>query len=111
MQPNGRYPTILIRTPYGRSNPLAQFIAQRLAERSYNVVYQDVRGRFDSDGEFEPYVHEAADGQATIHWIVQQSWSDGQVRVLCIFAQKCAIGTGSKVTYEPSTGKAIRYLA
>ena len=76
---SGRYPTVLIRTPYGRDNLVTHFTAQRVAERGYNVVYQDVRGRFDSDGEFEPYVHEAADGQATIEWIVQQPWSDGQV--------------------------------
>lgn len=76
---DGRFPTILIRTPYGRDNVLAQFTAQRFSERGYNVVYQDVRGRFGSDGEFEPYVHEAADGQATIEWIVRQPWSDGQV--------------------------------
>ena len=78
-QASGRHPTVLIRTPYGRANLLTHFTAQRLAERGYNVVCQDVRGRFDSDGEFEPYVHEAADGQTTIEWIVQQPWSDGQV--------------------------------
>ena len=78
-QANGRYPTVLIRTPYGRNNLMTQFTGQRLAERGYNVVYQDVRGRFDSDGEFEPYTHEAVDGQTTIEWIVQQRWSDGQV--------------------------------
>lgn len=75
----GVFPTILIRTPYGRANFLGAINIQRIAERGYNVVSQDCRGRFDSDGEFEPYVHEAADGQATIEWIAAQSWSDGQV--------------------------------
>jgi hypothetical protein len=75
----GRYPTILIRTPYGRSSPLFTFSLQRLAERGYNVISQDCRGRFDSEGDFEPYVHEAEDGRATIEWIVKQPWSDGQV--------------------------------
>jgi len=40
----------------------------------YNVVSQDCRGRFDSEGDFEPYVHEAEDGHAmpvpgtTVNW-------------------------------------------
>lgn len=63
------FPTILIRTPYGRANFLGAISIQRIAERGYNVVSQDCRGRFDSEGEFEPYVHEAGDGQATIEWI------------------------------------------
>jgi uncharacterized protein len=74
-------PTILIRTPYGRSGTTGGamvFISQRLAERGYNVVCQDVRGRFDSTGgEFEPFVHEKEDGLATLDWIVRQPWSDG----------------------------------
>jgi putative CocE/NonD family hydrolase len=75
-------PTILIRTPYGRPGALGvigRFVVQRFAERGYNVVVQDVRGRFDSEGEWEPYTHEAADGASTLDWIVQQAWSDGQV--------------------------------
>ena len=46
------------------------FVPQRFAERGYNVFVQDVRGRGESGGEFEPYVHEADDGDATINWIV-----------------------------------------
>jgi putative CocE/NonD family hydrolase len=76
---DGRYPTILIRTPYGRANPLSAFSMHRIAERGYNVVCQDCRGCGDSEGDFEPYVHEAEDGKATIEWIVQQPWSDTQV--------------------------------
>ncbi|MBP6803423.1 MAG: CocE/NonD family hydrolase [Chloroflexi bacterium] len=75
-------PTVLLRTPYGRSGTMGLpmvFISQRFAERGYNVVCQDVRGRFDSEGEFEPFVHEQADGGATVRWIVAQPWADGQV--------------------------------
>lgn len=77
------YPTILIRSPYGRGGPvgptglLHDFAAQRFAERGYNVLIQDVRGCFDSEGEFEPFKHEAADGKATLEWIENQSWFNG----------------------------------
>jgi uncharacterized protein len=77
------YPTILIRTPYSR-NPkgglfslLTDFVAQRFAERGYNVLVQDVRGRFESQGEFIPFVDEAADGRATLDWIEKQPWFNG----------------------------------
>jgi putative CocE/NonD family hydrolase len=79
---NEPVPAILIRTPYGRPTITGFFgdlIAQCFAERGYAVVYQDVRGRFDSEGEWEPYIHEAGDGAATVAWIVEQAWSDGQV--------------------------------
>lgn len=76
-------PTILMRTPYGRSGTSGGamvFISHRLAERGYNVVCQDVRGRFDSGGgEFEPFLHEQQDGLATLDWIARQRWSDETV--------------------------------
>ncbi len=77
------FPTILIRTPYGRRFAhgilgfMHSFIAQRFAERGYHVILQDARGRFDSEGEFEPFVNEAADGRATLEWIAKQKWFNG----------------------------------
>jgi len=81
-----KFPTILIRTPYGRGLdapfPLAvlwMLIAQRFAERGYNVVVQTTRGRYDSEGKFEPRKYERADGQATLEWLNKQPWFNGQV--------------------------------
>lgn len=79
------FPTILIRTPYGRdasagvSGWLSAFAAQRFAERGYNVIVQDVRGRFDSFNgeEFNPFRYEAEDGRATLAWIEAQPWFNG----------------------------------
>ena len=77
------YPSILIRTPYGRSASHGPsglgvtFIARRFAERGYNVLVQDVRGRYDSTGEFVPFFHEAADGRATFDWLEAQPWFNG----------------------------------
>jgi uncharacterized protein len=46
----GHFPTILVRTPYGR-RACGFFVSQRMAERGYNVLVQDVRGRFESGGD------------------------------------------------------------
>ena len=80
----GTFPTILMRTPYGRGRDVAFPLgllsvvqARTLAARGYHVVVQTVRGRFDSGGAFEPSVHEADDGRATVEWIARQPWFDG----------------------------------
>ncbi|TVR23828.1 MAG: CocE/NonD family hydrolase [Anaerolineaceae bacterium] len=81
----GSYPTILIRSPYGRHYQdslfgiTMMFVAHRFAERGYNVIVQDVRGRFGSGGKFLPYINEKADGLATIEWLKRQPWFDGRV--------------------------------
>ena len=81
----GAFPTILIRTPYGRDlrgttlGILHMFVSQRFAERGYHVIVQDTRGRFDSEGEWEPFVNEARDGRATMEWIARQPWFDGNL--------------------------------
>lgn len=61
-------PTILIRSPYGRSAPWA-WIAALFAERGYATFLQSCRGTFGSSGRFEPFVHEASDGSATLDWL------------------------------------------
>lgn len=84
-QIKGSAPTLLIRTPYGRNErhsiygALLAFFAWRFAERGYHVLVQDVRGRFDSEGEFVPYLNERADGLATLAWLRQQSWFNGKL--------------------------------
>ncbi|MFW5708743.1 MAG: CocE/NonD family hydrolase [Chloroflexota bacterium] len=79
----GQFPTILIRSPYGRRPRasvfgwLLTFMAHRFAERGYHVIVQDVRGRFDSSGIFKPYFNEERDGLETIRWITRQPWYGG----------------------------------
>jgi putative CocE/NonD family hydrolase len=81
---SGRYPTILIRTPYDKLatavrvcgyglDPLA------LVRAGFVVVIQDVRGTFGSDGDFRKYLHESADGAETVAWVTAQEWSNGSV--------------------------------
>ena len=70
-------PTVLIRTPYDKT---AQRLQQnQWADAGYAFVRQDVRGRFDSDGEFYPFRNDPTDGFDTVEWIAAQPWSDGRV--------------------------------
>jgi putative CocE/NonD family hydrolase len=79
----GPHPTVLIRTPYGIGwTPplfLVPLISGFLARRGYQVVLQDTRGRYGSEGRFYPFVHEAEDGRDTLEWISNQSWFDGRL--------------------------------
>ena len=75
----GRYPTLVYRTPYDRTrNEENEVVAQALS-RGYAVVLEDVRGRYGSDGVFTPYVNEGRDGFDTIEWAAAQPWSSGDV--------------------------------
>jgi putative CocE/NonD family hydrolase len=78
-----RRPTILLRTPYDKSAHAFAFSGAidpiRAAGAGYHVMFQDVRGRYTSDGEFRPFVNERTDGAETIDWIAAQPWSDGNV--------------------------------
>ncbi len=81
---DGPAPTLLLRTPYGvRTRPPAMiWLGRLLAEYGYHVVLQDCRGRYASEGEFEPFVNEAEDGAATLDWLEHQSWSEGKVGIV-----------------------------
>ena len=77
----GRYPTILVRTPYGKGSGISPNYAP-FVERGYAVVVEDVRGRYRSEGVFRPLEQEPADGGDTLDWIARQPWSDGKIGML-----------------------------
>lgn len=81
-KPVGKYPTILVRTPYGRASAFLQESAEDWAKRGYVMVVQDVRGRGDSQGNWDPFMSERQDGYDTIDWITKQPWSDGKVGMI-----------------------------
>jgi uncharacterized protein len=66
-------PTLLVRSPYGRSGAFGLLFGRLFAERGFQVVVQSVRGTFGSGGEFNPF-DERADGLATIAWLERQPW-------------------------------------
>jgi putative CocE/NonD family hydrolase len=77
---NGRFPTLVYRTPYGASDALKEYATfTRAVDRGYAVVLQDVRGRYESAGDFNAYAQEGRDGYDTIEWAAAQRWSTGDV--------------------------------
>jgi putative CocE/NonD family hydrolase len=76
----GPFPVLVYRTPYDRRRAQAEAsTVAHAAARGYAVVVQDVRGRYGSEGEFDPYRHEGRDGFDTIEWAAAQPWSNGAV--------------------------------
>ena len=75
-----KFPCILIRTCYGKN--VNRELWDRYAARGYAVVVQDTRGRDDSEGKWQPFVNETDDGDDTLNWIANQTWSDGNVGML-----------------------------
>ncbi len=73
----GRYPTLLIRVPYGLRGFATA--AEAYAERGYNCVIQACRGTGRSEGEFDPLANERNDGLDTLEWIKTQPWFDGRL--------------------------------
>lgn len=73
----GSIPTVLVRTPYGRTGGIESYY--RFVQRGYALVVQDVRGREDSEGEWLPMYYEVEDGDDTLNWIADEPWSDGNV--------------------------------
>jgi hypothetical protein len=72
-------PVVLIRSPYGRAGMAALLFAAPLARRGFQVFIQSTRGTFGSGGQFRPFMTEREDGLATVAWLRDQSWCDGQV--------------------------------
>jgi len=74
-----RFPVLLIRSPYDTQNPKYLDWVMRFTQNGYAIVLQDCRGRYESEGEFKPYVNEANDGYDTYEWLGQQPWCDGNI--------------------------------
>ena len=91
----GRFPVILERTPYGKtqvsrseidvgmtaSRPRPE-VAAWFVRQGYVVIYQDCRGRYASEGEFVKYLSDGEDGYDTVAWIAAQPWCNGKVATM-----------------------------
>jgi uncharacterized protein len=76
----GKFPVLVYRTPYGKDRAPSEWSTfHQAVARGYVAVIQDVRGRYASEGEFNPYQTEGRDGYDTIEWAAAQSWSNGSV--------------------------------
>lgn len=79
----GPYPSILIRTPYSNNDPVKKIpLATEFASNGYAVAIQDVRGRYDSEGEWEPFFSEASDGLSAQKWLAEQDFCNGNIALM-----------------------------
>lgn len=81
IDPPGACPVLLMRQPYGKA--LASTVTQAhpiwYARQGFIVVVQDVRGRGESGGVFDPFIHEADDGYDAVEWAARLPGSNGKV--------------------------------
>jgi uncharacterized protein len=92
-------PILLLRTPYGiASRPKREFsdYLKELTEEGYIFVYQDIRGRYKSEGQFvmlrplrdranPKAIDESSDTYDTVEWFLKNvSQNNGRVGVLGI---------------------------
>ncbi len=78
----GPHPALLRRTPYPWEWMGADAFNEpneAVARRGYALAVQYVRGRFSSEGEFEPFRDDVSDGFDSIDWLVEQDWCTGRV--------------------------------
>lgn len=76
-----RLPVILMRTGYNKnlyrgSEGSAPYV---LAGQGYVVAVQDVRGTYESYGEYIAYGRATEDGYDTVDWLAKQPWSTGKI--------------------------------
>ena len=74
-----KFPVLLVRTPYGVQRDGVHQNMMEFAQQGYAVFVQDVRGRYESEGQWEPFRTEGPDGYDTIEWLAKQPWSNGKV--------------------------------
>lgn len=79
----GPWPTLLMRTPYSKDRHVMDVWCGldpvQAARRGFLVVTQDVRGRYASDGEWDPFRSERRDGYDTVQWAAGLPGSNGRV--------------------------------
>ena len=80
---DGGFPTILLRTPYDKTDRRYVEIADFFTPRGYAVVLQDMRDRYRSEGSGDYYhvvtPHTGEDGYDTVVWFAVQPWSNGRI--------------------------------
>lgn len=77
----GPWPALLMRQPYSRAIASTVTYAHPswYAAHGFLVVVQDVRGQGDSQGTFQGFEQELADGADTIHWVRKLDSCNGRI--------------------------------
>ncbi len=74
-----RLPAIVVRTPYNKNRPGNQREANLFAGHGYVVAVQDVRGKYESEGDYTVSAADTNDGYDAVDWLSSQPWSTGKV--------------------------------
>jgi uncharacterized protein len=72
-----KFAAVLVRTPYNKVTE--EWMGKAFCLYGIAVVIQDVRGKYDSGGDYYPFLNERKDGLSTLRWIREQPWSNGIV--------------------------------
>src|SRR5690554_5348745 len=74
-------PVLLLRHPYSKDNPftMSHMQVMPVVRAGYIVAIVDVRGRFASEGVFNPTAQEADDGAEVVRWASRLPGSSGVV--------------------------------
>ena len=73
-------PTVLVRTPYGRSNWIGAIYGRLLAERGLHSVVQSCRGTFGSGGDFDAF-NELVSFGISDRFVYRHKWRKGDMVV------------------------------
>jgi len=78
-QDSGRFPALLTITPYDNNDYWLER-AKWFAQRGYVVAFADTRGRYDSEGTWDPFnPKQKTDGYDLVEWVAKQPWCNGRV--------------------------------
>ena len=73
-------PVVQIRTPYGKLPHRREASAARyFASHGFAVAVQDMRGRYQSEGEYFVSRADREDGYDMVSWLAEQPWSNGRI--------------------------------
>ena len=75
--PTDGFSTVIDRSPYGNLGLAA--IANIFVPGDFVSVGQEMRGTYNSEGNFTVWQADSEDGYDTIAWIARQPWSNGDV--------------------------------
>lgn len=100
----GPHPALLRRTPYPWEWMGVEEFNEpncKVAENGYALAVQYVRGRFESEGDFEPFRHDVADGYDSIQWLAEQPWCSGAVGMYGL-SYESSVQTAAVVSGHPA---------
>ena len=75
----GPHPTIYQWTPYESTRERFVGWGAWFAQRGYAAVVSDVRGRYESEGEFEAWSRDGVDAHDSLTWAAGEEWCNGRI--------------------------------